>query len=491
GYLSKIEALRRIHQPQSDEQLTQALNTIKYEEFLRFNLLMLSRRKDSFVSDERFAKHFDVDKVRNFIDSLPFRLTEDQLSAVREITRDLMSEKQMSRIVQGDVGTGKTIVGFIAMYETALAGMQSAMMAPTEILARQHYENLRRFFESQRIGVGVLYSSQSPQQRKETLNGLTDGSIKMVVGTHSLFQDEVVYRNLGLIISDEQQRFGVKQRAALLAKGTYTDILMMSATPIPRTLATTLYGDMDVSTISQSPNQSKQIETVLIRQNSFIPVLDEIERLLAEGDQMYVVCPSIENSETSRNANDIYVNLRKYFDSRYHVDLLHGQLSEEDKQEVEMSFKEGKTRILVCTTVVEVGIDVHSANIMVIYDANRFGLSQLHQLRGRIGRGTRKGHCYLLTDTDDPQALEKLDVIVNNTDGFKISYYDLKMRGPGDVMGYRQSGLPQFELANIIEDNSLLLDARKDAEEMLKEISCYPQLEKYIEENLDNDIIRA
>ncbi|MBQ6654269.1 MAG: ATP-dependent DNA helicase RecG [Erysipelotrichaceae bacterium] len=491
GYLHRGQALRYIHQPQSESQLTRALDTMKYEEFLRFNLLMLSRRRENFASDQRYAKNFDENMVESLIKSLPFELTDDQLKAVEEITADLRSERQMSRLLQGDVGTGKTIVGFIAMYETALAGKQSALMAPTEILARQHYEKIRRLFEPLGIRCGLLISALSAQQRKEVLQGLSDGTISVAVGTHALFQNDVEYRDLGLVISDEQQRFGVRQRAALLAKGNYCDILMMSATPIPRTLATTLYGDIDVSTITQSPNSGKEIVTKLIKGNSFIPVLDEIEKLLAEGDQMYVVCPSIENSESSRNASDIYNNLKKYYAGRYRVDILHGQMSEEEKQEVEEAFRRGEVKILVCTTVVEVGVDVHSANVMVIYNANRFGLSQLHQLRGRIGRGSRKGCCYLLSDSDDPQALEKLQVIVDNTDGFKISYYDLKLRGPGDVMGYKQSGLPEFELANIINDSSILLNAKNDAMEIMKVIESYPQIVKYVSENLDNDIIRA
>jgi ATP-dependent DNA helicase RecG len=491
GYFHKAEALRIIHQPESETQLTRALDTIKYEEFVRFNLLMLSRKKNNENIDANYRKVFDLNEVKRFIDSLPFKLTEDQLAAVRDITRDLASEKQMSRLVQGDVGTGKTVVGFIAMYETHLAGRQSALMAPTEILARQHYENLKKTFSSLGIGIGVLYSSQPSSQRQQVLQGLSDGSISMVVGTHSLFQDEVNYRNLGLIISDEQQRFGVRQRAALLAKGSYCDILMMSATPIPRTLATTLYGDIDVSSISQSPNASKTIITRLVPGNSFMPVLDEIEGLLQQDNQMYVVCPRIDNSDSSRNASDIYNNLRRYYQGRYEVDLLHGQMSPEEKQEVESRFKQGKIRILVCTTVVEVGVDVHDANIMVIYNANRFGLSQLHQLRGRIGRGSRKGYCYLLSDSDDPQVLDKLNVIVNNTDGFRISYYDMKMRGPGDVMGYRQSGLPQFELANVINDSDILMNARRDAEEILSQGEVDQEIREYIENNLDNDIIRA
>ncbi|MCR5067001.1 MAG: ATP-dependent DNA helicase RecG [Erysipelotrichaceae bacterium] len=491
GYYHKYDALRNIHQPKSESELVKALDTMKYEEFIRFNLLMLGRRKENFISDSRFAKQFDPNDIKNFIDGLPFRLTEDQLQAVREITRDLQSEKQMSRLLQGDVGTGKTIVGFIAMYETALAGKQSALMAPTEILARQHYNNLLKIFEPLGIRCGLLISAQTTQERKEILNGLASGDIQMAVGTHALFQNDVEYHDLGLVISDEQQRFGVRQRAALMAKGSYCDILMMSATPIPRTLATTLYGDIDVSTITQSPNSGKEIETKLIRGNSFMPVLDEIEEFLKQGNQMYVICPSIENSESSRNASDIYVNLKKYFAGRYRVDLLHGQMAESEKEEVEQAFKKGDVRILVCTTVVEVGVDVHDANIMVIYNANRFGLSQLHQLRGRIGRGDRKGYCYLLSDSDDPQALEKLEVIVNNTDGFKISYYDLKLRGPGDVMGLRQSGLPQFELANIINDSSILINAKNDAMELMNELDSWPQLGEYVKENLDNDIIRA
>ena len=490
GYLPYYQALKQLHQPSNETMLAKALDTLKYDEFVRFNLLMLSRRKDNFPEDDKYQKLFNTDEVARFIKNLPFKLTDDQLQATREITIDLMAARQMSRLLQGDVGTGKTIVSFIAMYETVLAGQQAALMAPTEILTRQHYHNLCNIFANYPIKIGVLYSSQSAAERAEVLNGLADGSIQMVVGTHSLFQQDVEYHRLGLIITDEQHRFGVKQRAALAAKGNYCDILMMSATPIPRTLATTLYGDIDVSTITETPNKDKVIHTKLVKKNSFIPILDEIEEKLAQGNQMYVVCPSIEKSETSRNANEIYLNLKKYFNNRYSVDLLHGQLSAEQKTEVEQRFKNGEIDILVCTTVVEVGVDVKNANIMIIYNANRFGLSQLHQLRGRIGRGDREGYCYLLTDSDDEETLAKLQVIVDNTDGFKISYYDLQMRGPGDIMGFKQSGLPQFELGNVIDDNDILIRAKQDAAMMLKEISRYPKLLEYIETNRDNNIIR-
>ncbi len=491
AYLSRYEAIKNVHRPSSQKQLIQSLNTLKYEEFLRFHLLMLDRRQDNLSLDENYGKYFDRLKVEQFINNLPFKLTDDQMSAVDEILADLAAGKQMSRLLQGDVGSGKTIVAFIAMYATCLAGKQAAMMAPTEILAKQHFANLQSVFKDYDLNLALLYSSQSAKEKNEILEKLANGQIDIVVGTHSLFQSSVEYHDLGLVITDEQHRFGVKQRTALTQKGLYIDILMMSATPIPRTLASTLYGDIDVSTITQTPNKGKVIHTKLIKKNSFIPVIDEIEKLLAAGNQMYVICANIEAGNSGRNVKDIYHNLKKYFEGRYSVDLLHGQMDEQTKDDVQSKFAAGQTAILVSTTVVEVGVDVKNANIMVIYDANRFGLSQLHQLRGRVGRGEREGYCYLLTDSTDEQALQKLEIIVNNDNGFDISYYDLQLRGPGDVMGFKQSGLPDFVLGNVIKDGDILQQAKTDAIEIYQQLQQYPAIEQYLEENRHNNLINS
>jgi len=486
---NKYEAIHQLHQPTNKQMLVESLNSLKYEEFFKFACLMFERRKHNFKTDENYEKNFDVQKVNTFIQSLPFELTKDQLQACNEILQDLANQSQMIRLLQGDVGCGKTIVSFVAMYAIALAGKQSVLMAPTEILAKQHYLNCKKLFENTPFHVGLLYAGQTTQERNDVLQGITCGNIQLVIGTHSLFQDTVNYNNLGLIITDEQHRFGVKQREKMVNKGQYPDILLMSATPIPRTLASTLYGDMNVSTLTETPNKEKVIHTTLINKNSFIPVIDQITKLLQQGNQMYVICPSIQEDSASRNVNTIYQNLSKYFENKFKVGLIHGQLSNEEKDQVQMKFYNHEIDILVATTVIEVGIDVKSANIMVIYDANRFGLSQLHQLRGRIGRGSQEGYCYLLTDSQEEEALKKLEIITHNSNGFDISTYDLMLRGPGEILGVRQSGLPEFVLGNIINDSKILDCAKQDCMEVMNHLEKYPEIEKYIVDNFDNNIV--
>ena len=472
GFMNRYEALCNVHFPDDETALRKAIDTLKYEEFFRFQLYMLYRRQQAFNRDERYRKVFDVAKIREFADKLPYTLTDDQKRAVNDIIRDMKGNYKMGRLLQGDVGCGKTVVAFIAMYACYLSGQQSCLMAPTEILAKQHYGNMKKMFADYDVRVALLYSNISAQERRELLKQISAGEIDFVIGTHALFQSDVDFRKLGLIITDEQHRFGVKQRQLLQDKGADADVLLMSATPIPRTLATSLYGDLDVTTITQTPNAAKKITTTLIRKNSFMEIVDQIEKLLDEGNQMYVVCAAIDNSSDviSRNVNDIYKNLKQYFNGRYRVGLLHGQMPEEEKDRVQNSFARHELDILVSTTVIEVGVDVRDANIMIIYDANRFGLSQLHQLRGRIGRHEREGFCYLLTDSQDEEALKRLQVIVENRDGFKISYYDLQLRGPGDILGYRQSGLPSFNIGNVVNDADLLNRSRQDVQEILNDI---------------------
>lgn len=479
GFTDRYSALWAVHFPTDEASLQKGIDLLKYEEFFRFHCAMLQRRGAYRESDKRFAKEFDAKKIREFADKLPFELTDDQKSAVNDIIKDLRSSYRMARLLQGDVGCGKTVVAFIAMYAVYLAGGQSCMMAPTEILAKQHYGNMVRMFAGYDVHIDLLYSGLSAPERRAALERIASGETDFVIGTHALFQNDVEFRNLELIITDEQHRFGVRQRQLLQDKGAYADMLLMSATPIPRTLATSLYGDLDVTTITQTPNASKKITTTLIKKNSFMAIVKQIEKLLDEGNQMYVVCAAIESGSdlTARNVTDVYHNLRTYFDGRYKVGLLHGQMDEEHKDAVQEGFRNHEYDILVATTVIEVGVDVKDANIMVIYDANRFGLSQLHQLRGRIGRGEKEGYCYLLTDSRDEEALKRLQVIVENTDGFKISYYDLKLRGPGDILGYRQSGLPSFNLGNVVDDAAIMSAARKDAEEIMAHLD-EPENEK-------------
>lgn len=474
GFMNKYEALKEVHFPTSSFKLNKAIEYLKYEEFFKFQTYMLYRKNQTHGTDQRFIKHFELEDVRRFISSLPFELTGDQKKAVNEILTDMQSDFQMCRLLQGDVGSGKTIVSFIAMYAAYLSGKQAVLMAPTEILAKQHFNNIQKIFRDYDINIELLYSSITPQQKRAVLERISSGETDFVVGTHAVFQQAVEFKDLGLIITDEQHRFGVRQRQMLQDKGSDADLLLMSATPIPRTLATSLYGDMDVSTIVETPNKGKIIHTTLIKKNSFMAIVKDIEKLLDQGNQMYVVCAAIDKSTEipARNVNDVYNNLNDYFRGRYTLGLLHGQMAEEDKDDVQMRFANGEIDILVSTTVIEVGVDVKKANIMIIYDANRFGLSQLHQLRGRIGRGENEGHCYLLTSSTDEEALKRLQVIVDNTDGFKISYYDLLLRGPGDILGYRQSGLPTFILGNVVEDNELLQKSREDGKMVIEHLDA-------------------
>lgn len=469
GLMKWYEALCQIHFPQSAAKLNQALKTIKYEEFLVYQCLMQKRRQSRLAQTRTTGRPIDRAKIDAFIASLPYQLTADQMTAVEAILKDMAGRVQMCRLVQGDVGCGKTVVAFIAMYAAALSGRQAVLMAPTAILARQHYANLQKYFGRFNVKAVLLYAGCSSQQRAESLAAMADGSAQMIVGTHSLFQDEVVIKDLGLIVTDEQQRFGVKQRQLLQDKGRQADLLLMSATPIPRTLAAGLYGDMDVSSICTMPNANKNVTTKLVRQNSFMALVDTIEPFLQAGEQMFVICATIDKNDDYkvRNVNDIYANLRQFYYDRHTVGLMHGQMDDEQKNAVMEDFRSHKIDILVTTTVVEVGVDIKNANLMIIYDANRFGMSQLHQLRGRIGRGSQPGLCWLLTDTQDEQALKRLQIIAENNDGFKIAYYDLQQRGPGDLLGYRQSGLPVFMVGNIIEDQDILQICQQDSQQIM------------------------
>jgi len=488
--LNKKDAIKIIHFPLNSSELSIAIKTLKYEEFLKFHLNILERKNINKKVDEHYCKNFDIRYVESLICKLPFKLTNSQLTVIKEVLNDLKSSKQMTRLIQGDVGSGKTIVAFISLYANFLSNHQGCLMAPTEILAKQHYDSIKKIFPNN-VNIAYLHSSMSVKEKKNLLDLISNKQVDIIIGTHALFQNNVVFNDLGLIITDEQHRFGVKQRQALIAKGNYVDILSMSATPIPRTLANTLYGDIEVSTIDEVPNKGKTIHTTLLSQNSFISKIDEINNLLASGNQMYVVCAAIDNDNETlvRNVIDIYHNLSKYYEGKYKVGLLHGKLDDEIKETVIKQFENKEIDILVSTTVIEVGVDVKNANIMVIYDSNRFGLSQLHQLRGRVGRGDKEGYCYLLNGNNDEETLKRLNTIVKYNDGFKISEMDLKLRGPGDLLGFKQAGLPSFKIGNIIDDYELLNKVKTDAIEIYSNINQYPIIREYLSkvEKIIND----
>ncbi len=491
---SKEWAYHWIHFPQSKEEVKQALRMLKYEEFLKFHVAIQLLRKQNLELNQREGKRFEFDDVFKLANALPFHLTSDQFRVTHEVLEDLQKDGVMYRLVQGDVGCGKTVVAALALYGCCLSGHQGALLAPTEILAKQHIKSLRDILKTTTLKIEVLYSALSLSKKKEILQQLKDGEIDILVGTHAIIQEEVEFQNLGLAVADEQHRFGVGQRKKLLEKGNKVDFMLMSATPIPRTLANTLYGDMDISTIETMPVGRKKVQTKLIKENSFRKVLKNIQAQLESGHQMYVVCSAISESEgyDFRNVEQVYENLVKNFGTKFSIGQLHGKMSSDEKELIMNEFSKGKIQILVTTTVIEVGVNVINATTMIIYDAHRFGLSQLHQLRGRVQRGTRQGNCYLLTDSKDPLSLERLEVLVQESNGFEISRQDLRLRGPGDILGTRQSGLPAFLLGNLVEDTAIIEVAKADAIEILNE--CYEKdnkqlIEKMIELNDKTSIV--
>ncbi len=470
--ISKVQALRCIHFPKNGIEVTRAIKTLKYEEFLKFQLVMQTIKNRYIHTPTGVSKAIDQRKLKQFIDQLPFELTQDQQTSLNEILDDLSSNHLMYRLLQGDVGSGKTIVAFLAMYVNYLSGYQSALMVPTEILAKQHHQSLQRFFQNLQINTVLLTGSLKAKEKQAIHQQLKEGTIDMVVGTHALIQQQVAFKKLGLVIADEQHRFGVKQRKELKNKGDKVDFLLMSATPIPRTLAITMFGDMDVSTIKTMPKSRLPIKTHYIKSKSMKSILKPLLEYLKSGGQVYVVCPLIEESEVMdyQNAQSLYESLTTYFSKTpFHVGLLHGKMNEDEKQEVMQAFTQNNIQILVSTTVIEVGVDVGNANWMIVYDAHRFGLSQLHQLRGRVGRSHIQGECFLLSNKKDEEVVERLTYLQEHTDGFDVSTYDLKRRGPGDVLGSKQSGIPTFTIGDVINDFNILEIARTDAINLLEE----------------------
>ena len=457
-------AYRCIHIPSSMNEVQAAVRTLKYAEFLRFFTAIQLMRSTERIRITQKPKIFSSKKIQQAIQSLSFEMTADQRDTLEKILYDMGSTHAMYRLVQGDVGCGKTVVATLALYAAFLSGYQAAMLAPTEILARQHYQSVNEVLAPFGVKTEVLYSALSSSKKNEILKDVASGKIDILIGTHSMIQDTVTFHKLGLTIADEQQRFGVAQRKALKQKGEQVDFLLMSATPIPRTLAASLFGDMDVSTIETMPAGRITPITTLIKENSFRTVLEDVKRLLISGRQLYVICAAVDENEEyhARNVYDTMESIQKLF-PQDKVACLHGRMSTDEKQAIMQAFHDNDIQILVSTTVIEVGVNVVNATGMIIYDADRFGLSQLHQLRGRIQRGSEQGYCWLLTASQDERVLQRLEVLVKSNNGFEISYEDLRLRGPGDILGTRQSGVPDFILGNIVEDTAMINQARKDA----------------------------
>ena len=457
-------AYRCIHIPSSMNEVQIAVRTLKYAEFLRFFTAIQLMRSTDGIRIAKKPKIFSPKKIQQVIQSLSFEMTADQRDTLEKILYDMGSTHTMYRLVQGDVGCGKTVVATLSLYAAFLSGYQGAMLAPTEILARQHYQSVNEVLAPFGVKTEVLYSALSSSKKKEILEDVSSGKIDILIGTHSMIQDSVSFHNLGLTIADEQQRFGVAQRKSLKQKGEQVDFLLMSATPIPRTLAASLFGDMDVSTIETMPLGRITPVTTLVKENSFRTVLNDVKNLLVSGRQLYVICAAVDENEEyhARNVYDTTESIQKLF-PKYKVACLHGRMSTDEKQAIMQAFHDNDIQILVSTTVVEVGVNVVNATGMIIYDADRFGLSQLHQLRGRIQRGSEQGYCWLLTASQDERVLQRLEVLVKSNNGFEISYEVLRLRGPGDILGTRQSGVPDFILGNIVEDTAMINQARKDA----------------------------
>ena len=464
NFVNKKEAVTNVHKPKDINSLKKADLHLIYEELFTF-MLKVSYLKQKNASDGKFnIKSFDEDKVNNFISSLPFSLTDGQMQAVDDIKGDFLSKKKMNRLILGDVGSGKTIVSFIALYMNMLAGYQGVLMAPTEILAVQHFNNMVGLF-GDKLNIQLLTSSTKKGERNKILQNLKNGETQVLIGTHSLLNDELVYNNLGLVITDEQHRFGVNQRQTLQEKGKDVDVLYMSATPIPRTLALTIYGDMDITEIRTKPGGRKEIITKIFKNSELKNVLEKMLNEIKAGHQIYVVAPLIDDEEDEKmNVTSLKDKFDVAFNGMVPTGLLHGKMKPNQKDEVMNSFKNGDTKILISTTVIEVGVDVKNATMMVIFNAERFGLATLHQLRGRVGRNDMQSYCYLISDYD----AERLKVLEESNDGFYISEQDFKLRGGGDIFGIRQSGEQSFKIANLNRDYKILMQCKSDAEEFLK-----------------------
>lgn len=464
---SLIFSLENIHFPQSEKNLEVARRRLIFEELLVLQLaLLLLRSRPKKQTENKICE----DKTDEFKSMLPFTMTGAQSRAVKEAVEDMKKDVPMNRLLQGDVGSGKTAVAAALIYTVAKNGYQSALMAPTEILAAQHYKTMLKFFENTDINAALLTGSLRKKEKDIIKEKLKNGEIDLLVGTHAIIQDDVEFSNLAFAVTDEQHRFGVKQRGNLSKKGIEPHLLVMSATPIPRTLALMIYGDLDVSVLDELPPGRQKIDTFFIDYQKHERAMNYVKKHLDRGLQGYIVCPLVEENEELNltPATEFYENIKNNELKGYSVGLLHGKMKPKEKDEVMRDFADGKIQVLVATTVIEVGVDVPNAVIMVIENAEMFGLSQLHQLRGRVGRGKEKSTCILVSNAQNPEAQTRLNVMCKTTDGFKIADEDLNLRGPGDFFGSRQHGLPQMKIANMLEDMKTLREAQQEAKNILK-----------------------
>ncbi len=479
--LSKYESIAEIHNPTDITLLKKARQRLKYEE-LFFYLLKINYLKEKINNDEHaIARTIDNKKIDTLIKKLPYELTPDQKTSLKEILNDMASKKRMNRLLQGDVGSGKTIIALISAYANYLSKYQTAIMVPTEILATQHYNEAKKIFKNQKINIALLTSSTKQKEKTKILNDLKEGKIDLIIGTQSLIQENIEFKNLGLVITDEQHRFGVNQRKEFKNKGISPDVLSMSATPIPRTYALTVYGDMEVSSIKTKPIGRKEVITYSKKEKDIINVLELMKKEIEQKHQIYVIAPMIESdNEDEENVTDLEEKMNKAFGKICKIASIHGRLDPKEKNNIMTKYEKGEIDILISTTVIEVGVNVPNATMIVIFDANLFGLSTIHQLRGRVGRSDIQSYCILISKENQ----ERLKFLETCQDGFEISEYDFKNRGEGDLFGLRQSGEIGLKLANIKKDFQMLLKAKEDAIEFLQNPNkqayenTYKELEK-------------
>lgn len=465
NFISKKKAIHEVHIPSTILILKKARQRLKYEELFMY-LLKINYLKEKITEDEKaISRNINDNEIQNFINNLPFTLTKDQHQSINEIINDLKSKKRMNRLLQGDVGSGKTIVAFVSTYANYLSGYQTALMVPTEILATQHYNEAFELFSKYNITIELLTSSTNKNKKKNILNKLLTGEIDLLIGTQSLIQEDVKFKNLGLVITDEQHRFGVNQRNAFKKKGITPDILSMSATPIPRTYALTIYGDMEISSIKTKPANRKEVITYFKLENEIIDVLTLMKQELDKKHQIYVVAPMIEEDESNvENVNDLENKINRAFSKIAKTASIHGGMSSTEKQNIMKKYESGEINILISTTVIEVGVNVSNASMIVIWDANMFGLSTLHQLRGRVGRSNIQSYCILIAKEN----CERLKMLEKCNDGFEISEYDFKNRGEGDLFGIRQHGDTGLIISDISKDYEMLLKVKDDIKEFIE-----------------------
>ena len=460
-------AIRNIHFPKDNESFIRAKRRLAFDEIFYFQLSMKKLKRN----DEDAIRFEIKDETFDFIKSLSFKLTNSQNKVLDDIFKDMASDKQMNRLIQGDVGCGKTIISFIAMFNVIKNGFQSILMAPTEILARQHYESSTKLFSKYNIKVELLVGSLKESEKKAIREKIENGEVDIIIGTHAVFQEKVVYKNLGFVITDEQHRFGVKQRLLLSKKSNNPDILVMSATPIPRTVGLVMFCDLDISTIDELPSGRGKVNTYFVDENYEERYMNFIKKHISEGRQAYIVCPLVDESDTLelQSVINLYKRLKERYFQDVEIEFIHGKIKPVDKDRIMKNFENGKIKVLVATTVIEVGINVPNSNIMVIYNAERFGLSQLHQLRGRIGRGNYESFCILVSNNKSTNVKKRMDIMCSSNDGFYISEQDFLLRGYGDILGYRQSGEARFKILNIQKDYELLKSAIKYVDEILRD----------------------